>query len=80
MLNNLKLTNSDILNIYKEAIAVYMTKSGAPELGKSILAYKTDKNELDRLLYFTIPALAELWSDEQIQNIVSLINNGSGSR
>ncbi|MHC1780949.1 MAG: thioredoxin family protein [Bacteroidales bacterium] len=81
LLNRLNLTNSDILNIYKEAIAVYMSKSGAQQLCKSILSYPitSDKNEMDRFLYFTIPALAELWSEEQTQSLVALINNAQAA-
>ncbi|MDD2426041.1 MAG: thioredoxin family protein [Bacteroidales bacterium] len=74
---DLKISNSDVLNLYLRAVAVFIAKSGIEDLYREILAYSNgaDKNELDRFLYFSVPAMGDLWSDQQAGNLVTLINN-----
>lgn len=77
ILENLKLNNSKVLNLYKEAIKVYMNKEGVESLYKNITAFSvgSDKNELIRFLYFTIPALSDLWNEDQTKELLALIGD-----
>jgi thiol-disulfide isomerase/thioredoxin len=78
-LAQLDLEKADILPVYQAALSVFMSKNGGQELFKLIkdTAPKVEKNEMDRLLYFTIPAISEALSKEQTDELVTMVNNDS---
>ena len=76
-LANLNLTDAKVLNIYQSAIQTFISKENADVLFSQIKEFSkdSDKNELDRLLYFVLPSVGELWSKEQVGELITLINN-----
>ena len=75
-LEALHLTGVTSLPLYQAAVATYLTKEGGEALFEMIKKVSGDleNNDIDRFLYFTIPAVNEVWSEDQSKQIVALIN------
>lgn len=76
---SLNLTKSTIIPIYQKAVNTYLTKDfkNGGQLCKMITkaSGQIESGEMDILLYFTIPSLKEMWSQEQLTELAKLTNN-----
>lgn len=77
LIDELGLSNAESLEIYKSAVSSYISKEGVDNVYEAINRHAAglEKNDLARVLYFTVPALGDLWSDEQVANLVNLVKD-----
>lgn len=73
----LKLKKADILPLYQAAMSSLLNKQGGDELMKLIKSTtpKVEKNEMLVFLYFAIPAISEIWTKEQIDELLAMVDN-----
>jgi len=73
----LNLKNAEILPLYQAALSSMLSKQGGDEMMKLIksTAPKVEKNEMLIFFYFTIPAISELWSKEQIDELLAMVDS-----
>jgi thioredoxin-related protein len=78
-LKKLQITKGEILPLYQETINATTSKTDVEKLYKHIIKLipSTDKVERDTYLYFTIPAIGTSLTKEQVDNLVSMIENES---
>ncbi|OFY42411.1 MAG: hypothetical protein A2X18_11030 [Bacteroidetes bacterium GWF2_40_14] len=75
----LNLKNSDILPLFQSAMSSLLNKQGGDELLKLIksTAPKVERTERILFLYYTIPAISEIWSKEQIDELLAMIDDNN---
>jgi thioredoxin-related protein len=78
-LKKLQIKKGEILPLYQEAINVSTNKTDVEKLYKHIIKLmpSTEKSERDTYLYFTIPAIGTSLTKEQVDNLVSIVENES---
>ena len=76
-LASLKLKNADILPLYQAALSSLLNKTGGDNMMTLIksTAPKVEKNEMLAFFYFTIPAISEIWTKEQIDELLAMVDN-----
>lgn len=76
-LSALNLTKADVLLAYQTAIGVGQGKADASEVMKAVKAAapKVHSNEIDVFLYYAIPALFNIFTPEQVDELVAVVKN-----